>query len=185
MSRRNRVIRDEREFVAVSNRAFDVETADRIRPIQNKDRQLNLCGFLHHVTKRRDVGIEPRADVLDIVDKRVEIFELLGFGPAALAVEGINWKPGRVVFRIRDFVVNEATNAVFGREERDEFHARRFVQHVDRLSSFAIATGVIRNQTDAHACKWFEVVSLEHVDAGQGPSPNLPDFASRQTVAAS
>ena len=56
---------------------------------------------------------------------------------------------------------------MFGREERDEFDAGRFVQHVDRLPSFAVASGVIRDQTDSHARKLFEVISLEHVDAGQ------------------
>jgi hypothetical protein len=56
---------------------------------------------------------------------------------------------------------------VFGRKERDQFHALRFVEYVDRLSSFTIASGVIRDQADSHSGKLLEVVALEHVDSCQ------------------
>src|ERR1051326_6260669 len=41
------------------------------------------------------------------------------------------------------------------------------MEHVDRLPPFSIAAGLIRDQSETHAREWFEVVALEHVDAGQ------------------
>jgi len=47
--------------------------------------------------------------------------------------------------------VSETANAVFGCEQRDEFDARRLIKHVDRLASFAIAPGVVRDEAQALA----------------------------------
>ena len=67
VSRRNRVIRDERQLVAIRNRPFDVDAADRIRPIQNKHRKLHFRGLFEQVTERGNVRVEARADVLNVV----------------------------------------------------------------------------------------------------------------------
>src|SRR6185369_406928 len=100
MSRRDRVIGSEREFVAVGNWSIDVETTDRIWSIQNKDRKLRFRGFLEQVAEGRNVGVEARADVLNVVHERVEIFQLLWFGPPCLSVQRIDWQPRGVIFRI-------------------------------------------------------------------------------------
>ena len=100
---RDRVIRDERELVAIRDRTFDVDAADRIRTIQNKHRKLHLRRFFHQVTERGNVGVETRADVLNVEHERVEIFELLGLWPARLAVQRIDWKPGLSSFESETF----------------------------------------------------------------------------------
>src|ERR1700755_1071675 len=100
MPRRNRVIRRERELVAVSNRSVHIDATDRVGPVQNKHRDLSLRGLFEQVTERRAVSPEAHADVLNVVDERVEIFELLGLGPARLAVERIDWKSSRFILRI-------------------------------------------------------------------------------------
>ena len=54
-----------------------------IRPIEHDDRHLPLRRLLHHIGHRRHVGVEARADVLQIDDDRVEAVEHRCGRPAA------------------------------------------------------------------------------------------------------
>src|SRR5678816_2527940 len=86
----NRVIRSERELVPIGDWSIDVETTDRVWSIQNKHRQLRLRTLFKQVAKCGTVSPEAYADVLNVKHERVEIFELLGLGPARLAVQRID-----------------------------------------------------------------------------------------------
>src|SRR6185369_738541 len=85
------------------------------------------------------------------------------------AVKRINRQARALVFRVRDVLVGQSTDSVFGRKERDELYCGRSEEHVDRLPPFAIATCVIRHESDSHAREWLEVVALEDVDTSQYP----------------
>ena len=74
MTYRNGVVCSERKFVWIGNRAFYVDSIDRIRPVENKNRKFNFCCFFDYVTQRRDVGVKTRAHILNVVDQRIESF---------------------------------------------------------------------------------------------------------------
>ena len=56
----------------VERRALDLHAADRVRPVEHDDGDLAGGGLLQDVGHRRHVGVEARADVLQIDDDRVE-----------------------------------------------------------------------------------------------------------------
>src|ERR1043166_5052589 len=94
-------------------------------------------------------------------------FSCSGLGPPRRDVKAIERQASRVVFRVGNLIVGETANAVLGREQRDEFDARRVVQHVDRLPSFTITTSVVGDQSETQTREWLKVVALEYVDARQ------------------
>src|SRR6185369_16402640 len=101
MPGRNRVVRRERELVAVGDWTVDIETTDRIRPVQDNHRNLRFRALFEQVAKCGDVSEKAHAYVLNVIHERIEIFELLGLRAATLTIERINRKPGGFVFRIR------------------------------------------------------------------------------------
>ncbi len=100
MTNRNRVISGEGKLVGISDWTFHVDSIYRVGPIENEDRQFCSGGFLHHVTQRRDVGVEARAHILNVIDKRIQIFQLFRFRSARLSVKRIDRQTGLLVFRV-------------------------------------------------------------------------------------
>ena len=54
---------------------------DRIRPVEDDDRDLLLRGLLHDVDKRREVRVVASADVLDVEDESVMSCSMAGGRP--------------------------------------------------------------------------------------------------------
>ena len=100
VTHRNHVIGRERKLVGIGWRPFDIDAVDWVRAIENEDRKLCLRGFFHHITERGDVSVEARAHILNVVDQRVEIFQLLRPGPPRFSVERIDWQAGLFIFRV-------------------------------------------------------------------------------------
>ena len=165
VANRDHVIAREGEFIGVGHRSLRFNAADGVRAVEHVDGNFRARRFFHDVAERGDVCVEARADILNIEDERVELFQVLGLRSARLAVERIDRQSGLLVLRVRDFVVNQTAYAVLRRKERDEFDVRRFAQHVNRRSPATVAPGVVRHQPDAQPRELFEPVALKHVNA--------------------
>ena len=83
-----------------------------------------------------------------------------------VAVERVNRQAGLLVARRRHRVVENAADAVLGAEERDQLHAGRLVDHVDRARAVGRAARVIGHQADALALEQRKAVAREDVEAG-------------------
>jgi len=133
------------EFVGIGDRTLNTKPIDWIRPIEHIYRQPGPRGLFHQVTQGRDIGVEARADILDIKHEGIETFELLRFWPAGFTVERIDRQACLIVFRIRNLLVCVPANSMLGRKERHKLHVASILQNVDRLTSFSIAACVIRH----------------------------------------
>ncbi len=67
-----RIASDERGEGGVEHRALDREAADRVRPVEDHDRDARLARGLHHVRDRVHEGVVAAAHVLQVDDDRVE-----------------------------------------------------------------------------------------------------------------
>ena len=74
---RDRELADERRVRRVERRALDGVAADRIRPIAHDDADAVPAGGAQAVGHRVDVGVDARADVLEIDDQHVDVGEHL------------------------------------------------------------------------------------------------------------
>ena len=92
-------------------------------PIEHDDFDLARRRFLHHVRHRRHVGVEARADVLQIDHDGVQTVEHVGCRPLRRAVERMDRQARALVLRRRHGGVENAADAVLRAEERDELGA--------------------------------------------------------------
>ena len=82
------MIGDERGELLVPQRAGDLAAADRVGAVEHHDVLARLPGRLQDQAERRDVGVEPGPDVLDVVDQDVDPLEVPRLGLAVLARRG-------------------------------------------------------------------------------------------------
>lgn len=61
--------------------------AEGVGSVEDEEGNFGFSGGLHAEAERADVGVEPGANVLDIVDEDVEVFEMFFFGFLDLTVE--------------------------------------------------------------------------------------------------
>jgi hypothetical protein len=116
--------------------------------------------------QRGDVGVEARADVLDVEHQRIEPFKLLGVGPARLAIERVDRQARLLVHRVRDVLLVElAADAVLGREERHQLKAPGLLEHIDGRPPLQVTPGVVGHQAHAQALQRGKARLLPHVDA--------------------
>ena len=109
-------------------------------------------GFFHRQSHRRDVGIKPSADVLNVENQNINVFQHFRRRFSSFAVEAEHWQARLFVNRVGDFfLVERSANAVFGRKQRDQFHVRSFEQNINRCVAVAVSASVIGNQADAFA----------------------------------
>ena len=78
----------------------------------------------------------------------------------------MDWQPRGLVGRRRHVLVEDATDAVLGAEERHEREVLLRVQKIDRGRAVRGAAGVIRHQADALSSQPREPFRAKHVDAG-------------------
>ena len=150
---RHREVADEAELRLVEHRALDLKPVDRVRPVEHDDRHLPLRRLLHGIGHRRHVGVEARADVLEIDDERVDAVEHRRRRPAAVAVERVDRQAGLGVGFGRHVGVEHAADAVLGAEQRDQLDVLGVVQQVDRGRAVPRAAGVVRDEADALALR--------------------------------
>ena len=70
----------------IENRPLYRETANRVRPVENDDRNVTVAGRLHDERQRGGVGVVPTSDVLAIEQNRVEVAELVGVTRRLVAI---------------------------------------------------------------------------------------------------
>src|SRR5262245_26130735 len=81
---------DEGAPVRREHRSGNVDTIDRIRAIEDDEANPALSSDLHRSLHRRRVGVETRADVLQIEDERIEIIEHRARGREAVPIESVD-----------------------------------------------------------------------------------------------
>ena len=85
-----RMVSGKRQLVGIRERAFNHFSVDRIYPVEHDKSDFVLRGFLHRQAQRGDIGVEPRADVLNVKDERVDSFEHSGCWFSCVAVEAVD-----------------------------------------------------------------------------------------------
>ena len=124
VAHRDGKVRHEAGFVRIEHRPFHDLSAQRIGTIQNKKRNLAFGRFFHAVGHGDRVGVETHASVLNIEDQRVDALQHFIGWTARIAVQAVNRKARRGIFRGRHVFVGAAGEPVLGAEQRDELQAR-------------------------------------------------------------
>ncbi len=78
---------DERFAPRIEHGPGDIDTADGIRPIKHDESLAVLGTGLHRFAHRRFVRVEPRANILNVEDDRVDGFEHRSRWPARLSIQ--------------------------------------------------------------------------------------------------
>ena len=125
---------DERAEPVVHHRTLDAFAAQRIRPVEHDELDARLRARFHRQAHRADERVGAHAGVLQIINQRVEALEHRGSRLARCAVERMDRQPGALVRLVADVFprLHVAINSVFRPEQRDDPHARREAQQVNR-----------------------------------------------------
>jgi hypothetical protein len=78
--------------------------------------------------QRRDIGVKPRAHVLNVEDKRVDILEVFSRRRLVLAVKAINRQARLFISRVGNVrLIERAANSVLRGEKRNKLYVGSFV----------------------------------------------------------
>ena len=137
------------------NRAFVIFPAERIDPVEHDQLPVERDAVFHQVCQGAQIGERPAADILDIVDDHIDVFQPLGGQMGELAVKGKHLFSGPGIDPVGEgnAVLQVAADAVFGPEERGD--AADFRQHVDGGVGLTVNGGGIGDQTRAAAADGF------------------------------
>ena len=136
----------------VHERAFDADAGDGVGTVEDVERQFGGGGGFQGVLHGAVVGIEARADVLDVENKGVELREHGGAGTAiGFAVEAEDADAGLRFAGVGDlFVVLFAEHAVFGGEEGGDVYAH-FAHDDEAGAAIESQAGVVGDYPDSFA----------------------------------
>ena len=118
---------DERFVSRQEPRAFDVDPVDRVRPVADDHGNAVPAARAQAIRHRVDVGIDARADVLQVDHHGVDVAQHLGGRLARLAVERVDRDaPARIarVRRLDHVVLQVRAEAVLGAEQGREVDVR-------------------------------------------------------------
>ena len=134
VTHRSLPIADERLASRIGDGPLHVDSTDGIGPIEHEDRLLCLRGCFKKIPERTLVGVEAHANVLNVVDNRIQIGKFFGSGPpfrVRVAVDAIDGNAGRGIVRVANGGgVECAGNAVLGAEDRLELNAGRMCENI-------------------------------------------------------
>src|ERR1700674_2000782 len=147
-------------------RTLDDIAADGIGPVEKKKGDVELGGFFHAVRHGDRIREEAHAGVRKVEDERVNAFEHVVGGAERFAVEAVDGKTGGGVTRGGNFFVEVSGETVFGAEERNEMHAGRARENLDRGAALRIETRVIGDEADVFTTQRRELLRFQNVDAG-------------------
>ena len=128
---------------------------------------LCLRRLLHADAHGGFVGVEACADVLDVVDERVDAFEHLGVRPGGFAVEAEHGQAGLFFDGVADLFVELAEQAVLGGEDLHQLAVLGVGEQIERAAAIDGEAGVVGDQGDLAIVELLEVVTLEHVDSAE------------------
>ena len=112
------------------------------------DLDLLLARRFQQIAQRRHVGVEAAADVLDVVDQRVDAFELLGGRPAPLAVQAEDRQAGLLVLAVATFSSSLPRMPCSGLKSATELHVLRLINRSMVVRPSAVDAGVVGYQPD-------------------------------------
>ena len=98
VAHRQRKVRHEIGFVRIEHRSFDNFSAKKVRPVEDKEGDFAFRGFLHAITHRCRIRVEPHARVLNIEDQRINTLEHFLRGTPRLPIKTVNGKACRRIF---------------------------------------------------------------------------------------
>jgi hypothetical protein len=99
----NRKLADERLESPCKKRPFNLDAANRIRPIAHDYRNAVARGGAQAVGHRVDVGVDPGADILEIDHQHVDLAQHFSSRFPRLAVERVNGDATRGILGVRRF----------------------------------------------------------------------------------
>ena len=152
----------------VKHGAGDGDAVDRIGPVEYHEAFAIVGSGLHGVTHGRDIGIKSAADILDIEDQCVDIFEHVTGRNPRVAIQAKNPNTSTDIFGVinqRD--VQLAEKSVFGTEQHNEIDLACIVQQLYIADTGTINARMVRDQSDIPAEKCPETIALQHIDPGQ------------------
>ena len=152
MAHRDRKLADERFPSRLKARAFDGGAADRIGPIANEDLHAVPRGGAQAVGHRIDIGVDARADVLQVDDERLDAAQHVGGRLPRLAVQGIDRHASPRVVAVRRFhhvVLHVGAETVLRAENRRKCDAFRGHGPVDDMDEAAIDRRMVTDDADS------------------------------------
>ena len=140
-----------------------------------------LSGSVHGLTHGRDIGIKPRANILDIENQSVDADQHVSCRAAVPAIQTDDIDSGGgipAVIYYRDILRTNRT--VLGAEQRDEINFPGFMQKLDGAASLAVDTCLVGDQSDMSALELFETIPVKYIDATQGSTLSGAHNSRRQ-----
>src|SRR5687768_8503953 len=159
MPRGNRILSDERFVSGFKGDAFDFNAANRVGPIAHDHLDAMRARRAHAIGHRVHVGVDARADILQVDDERVDIAQHLGGRLAGVAVQRIErdalpragFELG--VRRLDHVVLHVRPKSVLRTEERRDLHAAIGEQQIDNVLQAMVDRGRVADETDAFAAQ--------------------------------
>ena len=102
---------------------------------------------------------------MDVENEGVQVLQLFRGGFAGVAIEAKNRESRFGINAVGNWMVECASEAVFGTEQGRQLNAGRLVKKVDGGLSVFVAAGVIGDQADGQAVKGGKIVSFKNVDS--------------------
>ena len=165
VAHRDVVVGHEGLQLVIPRRSLNVHPVNRVGPVQHVEFNARFGRGLQGVSHRRDVGIEARADVLDIEHERVEALQLFRRGPLAVAaIEAVDGDSTALVDAIGNVrLVQFSAQPVLGREDRFEADIWRRGQQVDVAPPQAVDPRVVGQEPDFLATQACETLGCKHI----------------------
>ena len=123
--------------------------ADRVGAVEHHDPLAVAHGGPHHLHRGAEVGVVPRADVLQVHQQDVEPREHRRGGGGVLAVETVDWEAGGAVHGVGDRRARRggAAEPVLRAEERHELEPAA-AQPVHVAHAGRVHPGLVRHQPE-------------------------------------
>ena len=135
----------------VEHRAFDRGAADGIGAVADDHLDAVTCAGAQAVGHRVDVGVDARADILQVDDKHIDVGQHLAHGFARVAVERVDGNAPHGVARMRGLdhvVLHVRAETVLGPEEGRDRHAAHRHEAVDDMDELVVDRGGIRDDAN-------------------------------------
>ncbi len=182
-----REVAHERRIGGVHQRAFHAGSRDGVGAVQHVERNSRLGRGFQAVGHGGLVGVEPHADVLDVVHQRVEALQHFRRRPERASIEAVNLDARRGVGGILDSgAVFHSSEAVLGGEKRGHLDAGLF-HEIHVAPAHAIQARLVRNQPYPLSAEKLEILIHQRIEASLrgGVARHLAARAGGEGVAVS
>ena len=120
------VVTHKRLSAEIEHGAVHVGSIDGVGAIQNHKSAFMLGGGSHRLTQRRDVGVKPSPDVLDVEHQRIDTFEHFERRSARFTIQTVDLESGLCICCIVDFGgIQYPFESMFGAEQGSQLQTGR------------------------------------------------------------